>query len=54
MRFGVKRMNIKRELENSIEVNGLLNETTIMLSQLLDKEILIKQKEEYERWKSQN
>lgn len=47
-------MNIKRELESSIETNGLCSERTIMLSQILDKEILIKQKEEYERWKNQN
>ena len=46
-------MDIKSTLEKSIEVNGLLNKTTITLSQILDRKIAIMQKEEYERWKNQ-
>ena len=45
---------IKELLEESIEVYGLSDSLTIMLNEKLHEEIILKQKEAYERWKREN
>lgn len=47
-------MSVQMSLEVAVSTLGVGHKITLMLSEERDKEILIKQKKEYERWKSQN
>lgn len=41
-------------LELAVSTLGISNRITLMVSEERDKEIVIRQKEEYERWKREN
>ncbi len=41
-------------LELAVSTLGISNRITLMLSEERDKEIVIRQREEYERWKREN
>lgn len=41
-------------LELAVSTLGISNRITLMVSEKRDKEIVIRQKEEYERWKREN
>lgn len=47
-------MSVQSGLELAVSTLGVGHRTTLMLSEERDKEIAIKQKEEYERWKREN
>ncbi len=47
-------MSIQRSLELAVSTLGIGHRTTLVLSKERDKEVALEQKEEYERWKSQN
>ena len=47
-------MSIQVSLELAVSTLGVGHRTTLMLSEERDKEVALEQKEEYERWKSQN
>ncbi|SCJ98980.1 Uncharacterised protein [uncultured Clostridium sp.] len=47
-------MSIQMSLELAVSTLGVGHRTTLMLSEERDKEVALEQKEEYERWKSQN
>lgn len=47
-------MSIQMSLELAVSTLGVGHRTTLMLSKERDKEVALEQKEEYERWKSQN
>lgn len=47
-------MSVQSSLELAVSTLGVGHRTTLMLSEERDKEVALEQKEEYERWKSQN
>lgn len=47
-------MSVQMSLELAVNTLGVGHRTTLMLSKERDKEVALEQKEEYERWKSQN
>ncbi len=47
-------MSVQMSLELAVSTLGVSNRITLMLSEERDKEVALEQKEEYERWKSQN
>lgn len=47
-------MNTQMSLELAVRTLGVSSRVTLMLSEERDKEIVIKQREEYERWKREN
>ena len=47
-------MSIQGSLELAVSILGVGHRTTLMLSEERDKEIVIRQREEYERWKREN
>ncbi len=47
-------MSVQGSLELAVNTLGVGHRTTLMLSEERDKEIVIRQREEYERWKREN
>lgn len=47
-------MSVQMSLELAVRTLGVGHRITLMLSEERDKEVALEQKEEYERWKSQN
>ena len=47
-------MSVQMSLELAVSTLGVDHRITLMLSEERDKEVVLEQKEEYERWKSQN
>ena len=47
-------MSVQMSLELAVSTLGVEHRITLMLSEERDKEVVLEQKEEYERWKSQN
>lgn len=47
-------MSVQMSLELAVNTLGVGHRTTLMLSKERDKEVALEQKEEYEKWKSQN
>ncbi len=47
-------MSVQMSLELAVSTLGVGHRITLMLSEERDKEIVIRQREEYERWKREN
>lgn len=47
-------MSVQMSLELAVSTLGVGHKITLMLSEERDKEIVIRQGEEYERWKREN